>query len=289
MKIKQSIILSGFILIFQIHLFAQIPDLTELIKQTQMVSEQTTSQALFEFSYDFKNTVKKTAEKESVKNYESVCAEKHCEYILVEEDGKVFSEKETAQDRQKAAAKLQKSENYSKPDFFLSRKFIVPLDFISFDVSGKYGNILRKNPYFNPNFYLKNCKINFVDNSLLENRQTVKVSATNCIDESSTGKKNKGFNPPKTEALIWIDEKDKAVSKLEIYGENELRKINENPKPSVILEAKLVPEGFWFWKTTTVNTDNKTIFSKIFGNWKTEFYNYKKFNVEIKKAEVDKN
>ena len=169
----------------------------------------------------------------------------------------------------------------------MSRKFVVPYDFITFDVSGKVGKILRRNPYFNPNVYLKNCKINYVEKSLLENRQTVKVGATNCIVERNDGKKNKSSNLPKSEALIWIDEKDKAVIKMEIYAENELS--SEDSKPIVILETILVPEGFWFWKTITVNTDNKTIFNKISGDWKTEFYNYKKFNVEVKKAEVDKN
>ncbi len=284
MYLQRIILTFTAILVFQNSCFAQIFDLSNFLKETEIVAEETTSQALFEFAFDFKKTTKKDG-KESVSKYESVCAEKHCEYVLIEKDGRKVSEKEIAQDRQKAAARLEKSENYSKSDFNLRRKFIVPFDFIVFDESG-IAKIIRKNPYFNPNYYLKNCKIDFVEKDLVENRQTVKVSATNCIVERNDGKKNKSSIRPKTEALIWVDEKDKAVIKLEIYGESELSNADKSSVPIVILETVRVPEGFWFWKTITVNTDNKTIFNKLSGDWITEFYNYKKFTVDVK-AEVD--
>ena len=285
--INRIIIFFTFLFVLQTQLLAQITDLSKLINETQIVAEKTTSQALFEFVYDFKVTVEKKGEKISTETYEAVCAEKRCEYILVGKDGKTFSENEIANKRKKAAARLDKSEKSTKTDFFLARKFVPPYDFLLLE------KINRVNVYFNPNFYLKTCKINLIENSLLENRQTIKVSATKCKDASENNKKRK-FIPPKTEALIWIDKKDKAVVKLEIYGENEIQKANGIVKPTVILEAAIVPEGFWFWKNITVNTDNKNFFkkksgnrAKMFGNRRTiEFYNYKKFNVAIK-AEVN--
>lgn len=288
MKTRNIILTIIFILIGQISLSAQTFDLAKFIEETQVVAEKTTSQALFEFSYDFKRTGGKKGGKISTETYESVCSEKHCEYILLEKANKSFSAEEVARNRQKAAAKLEKFEKSSKTDFFFTREFVPPYDFLLFEKI----NVIKL--YFNPNFYLKNCKINFVEKSPLENRETIKISATNCKADSGNDKKL-SFTLPKSEALIWIDEKDKAVVRLEIYAENEINSIDSTIKPTVTLETLLVPEGFWFWKIITINTENKKFFKRKSdnrkensGNRKFEFYNYKKFSVEINKAEVDK-
>ena len=288
MRTRNIILTIIFILIGQISLLAQTFDLVKFIEETQVVAEKTTSQALFEFSYDFKRTGRKKGGKISTETYQSVCSEKHCEYILLEKADKSLSAQEVAANRNKAAAKLDKYENSSKTDSFFTREFIPPYDFLLFEKI----NVVKI--YFNPNYYLKNCKIDFLEKSPLENRETVKISATNCKADSGNGKKL-SFAVPKSEALIWIDEKDKAVVRLEIYAENEINSIDSTIKPTVILETLLVPEGFRFWKSITINTENKKFFKRKSGKRKEnsgerkfEFFNYKKFNVEINKAEVDK-
>lgn len=277
-----------FILITHISLSAQTFDLAKFIEETQVAAEKTTSQALFEFSYNFKRTGKKKGSKISSETYESVCSEKHCEYILVEKDNKSLSAETIERNRQKAAAKLENFEKPSKTDSFFTRKFVPPYDFLLFEKI----NVVKI--YFNPNFYLKNCKINFIEKSSLDNRETIKISATSCKDDGGNGKKP-SFTLPKSEALIWIDEKDKAVVKLEIYAENETNSVDSAIKPTATLETLFVPEGFWFWKTITINTENKTFFKRKSGKRKEEsgsrkfeFYNYRKFDVDINKAEVDK-
>lgn len=281
MKIKRSIILITVILILRISSSAQTAELSKLIKETQVIAEKTTAEAYFEFSYDFKTTVAKKGEKPRSKTFESVCSKKRCVYILVENDGNRLSEKAITASREKAAARLAKAENRPDADFALTRNFIPPYDFL-LSIDG-----IRKNPYFNSNFYLKNCQVNFVEKSLVENRAVAKFTARNCdfhLRDSEISK----FVPTKTEALIWIDELGKAVYKIEIYAENELTDLSSSIKPTVILETARVPEGYRFWKFIKINSANEKFFRKNSVDWKIEFYNYNQFTTKVEKAEIDK-
>ena len=149
MKTLNIILTVAFILIGQISLSAQTFDMAKFVEGTQVVAEKTTAQALFEFSYDFKRTGGKKGGKIKTETYESVCSEKHCEYILLEKAGKSLSAEQVAGNRRKAAARLEKFENSSKTDSFFNREFFPPYDFLLFEKI----NVIKM--YFNPNFYLK--------------------------------------------------------------------------------------------------------------------------------------
>ena len=93
----------------------------------------------------------------------------------------------------------------------------------------------------------------------------------------------------KTEGLVWIDEQDKAIVKMELYARKEFPNRSNAVKPLVVMEAAKIPGGYWFWKNIKVQAlENTAIFPDYKNNWEYEFYNYRLSDVEVKKVEINK-
>ena len=282
MKTHKLLFAFTFVLVSFITSTAQTPDLSSLIEDAKKNAIVTAKSDYLEFVSDWKRAVVKPGGKTYSQTYEFICSNRHCENIQVEEDGKYFSEKKIEKNRKKAAKNFVKSE-------------LTPTNASIKIIDGQNGYYFRIattfnpkiNSSFSPYMYLKTCKTEFLEKKLIENRPTVKFRAFDCHIDSEPKKEFLSFMP-KTEAIIWIDEADKTVVKTEVYGKQESETTVNLNKPLVIMETAKVPQGSWFWKKITINAnDNQYFFPSEFGNWQIDFFNYKKFNVDINKAEID--
>ena len=262
---------------------AQEFNLTEFIDKTRATSRRTAYQNYFEFTYDFNRTRESKDEKRTSENFESVCSKKRCEYILTAKNGKFLSEKSIEKNRKRAAKRLEKAESLPENKSFADGEIV-----------GGYGFAIltrfsQSNSHFNPSLYLKNCRVKFVERISLENRSTVKLRAADCSVESEERKISLQFMT-ETEASIWVDEQDKAVVRMEVFGKTKIQNAPAPPiKPVVVMRAERVAEGFWFWKL--IKTDpsaSENFFPKDYGEWQVELYNYKPYTVLIDKVEIDK-
>lgn len=280
MKPQKLFFAFTFILALFISSLSQTPNISNLIEDAKNNSITTAKSYYYDFNSDWKRAVVKPNGKTDSQTYELVCSKKRCEHIQVEADGKNFSEKKIRKNRERASQSLAKAESNgeNKPD----------------KARGQYGYYFviatvfsqKTASYLSPYIYLKTCKTDFLEKQSIENRPTIKIRAYNCsIDEEP--EKEAFLFMPKTEAVIWIDESDKTVVKLEIYGKQEtVESVNFN-KPLVIMETAKVPQGGWFWKKIIINAnENEYFFPAKYGNWQIDFFNYRKFNVDIQKAEV---
>ena len=282
MKTQNIILTIIFILAAQIYLSAQTPDLTKIIEDTKKNAITTAKSHYLEFASDWKRAVTRPNGKSNSQTFELVCSNKHCEHIQIEEDGKDFSEKKIKKKREKASKSLAKAEitvekQTGKPRAQHGYSFATATVF-----SDKTASNLS------PYVYLKTCKTDFLEKQSIENRPTIKIRAYDCNINDETDKEAFLFMP-QTEAIIWIDEADKAVAKIEIYGKRETETAVNFTKPLIIMETAKVPQGGWFWNKITINAnENQYFFPANYGSWQIDFFNYKKFNVDINKAEIDK-
>ena len=261
---------------------AQEFNLIKFIDETQSVARKTAYQNYFEFTYDFNRTREKKDGKRFSENFESVCSKRRCEYILTAKDGRSLSEKTIRKNRERAAKRLEKAESLPENKYHASK-----------ELSSGYGFMIMtsfssEQSHFNPSLYLKNCRVNFVEKVLVERRPTVKLHAGGCKIDNDYKKDSLQFMP-ETEGVIWVDEQDKAVVKLEVYYKNKSDILSASAKPVVVIKAERVPEGFWFWKIIITETSkNENFFPRDYGNWQIELYNYKPYTVLIDKVEIDK-
>ncbi len=274
MKLKSVCKILALLLIFQIPVFCQTINISKILEETQSVARKTGFQDYYEFSQSFKTTIEDKKGNKSTKTYESVCSSRaaKCEIILIEENGIVLSEKEIRKNREKATEKLQKAE-ISENEVNFNK-----------EISNGYGFSI--NTWFSPILYLKSCDVVTPENTVFENRPTIKVRVRNCrVDDHN---KNVQFMN-KTEGIIWIDVQEKAIVKMEAYAAKEFINVSAAEKPVFIMETVRVPEGFWFWKTVRVNAlENTKIFTEYSRNWQIDFFNYKHFTVNVDKTEIGK-
>ena len=278
MKLRILISATIFILSLQILGAAQTFELPAFLEETQTVAGKTAYQAWVEFTSDFKITETDPNEKKNTFSYETLCSRKSCASILIAINDKRFSEKKIDKNRKKAAKTFIKAENKPDNTFYTEKE-------------NSLGYGISINNWFSPSLYLRFCQSEFVDKSLINERQTVKIKVADCDPE----KINKLPFPSrlnfmtKTEGLIWIDEQDKAIIKMEIFAKKEFPNLSNINKPLVIIEAGKVAENYWFWRSIRINAlENKAIFPEFKKNIEYEFYNYRLPNVEIKNVEVDK-
>lgn len=261
---------------------AQTFDLANLIETAQKNAVTTSKLQYFDFGSNRKWAVVKPNGKSFTRIFELICSDKHCQLIQTEENGKRFSEKKINKNRGKAAKNFINDESNSKEEI---GKVIKQYGY-NFTIAT--ASTPKINSVFSPYLYLKICKAEFLEKQTVENRPTIKVHSYDCNLDNETEKESFLFMP-KTEAIIWIDEADKTVIKTEIYGKQETEIAVNFDKPLVIIETAKIAQGSWFWKKITINAnDNEWFFPKDYGNWRIDFFNYKKFNVDINKAEVDK-
>ena len=79
---------------------------------------------------------------------------------------------------------------------------------------------------------------------------------------------------------LYIDSKDKRVSKLQVYKKTDFEKSRFN-NPLIEVEFIRVPAGFWFWKRFKLNSiGNKSHFSYTKENSEAVFLEYKRHTVE---------
>lgn len=260
-------------LIFQICGFCQTVEVSKLLEETQIVAGKTAYQHYYEFSQNFKTTVEDKNGRKSTRVYESVCSYRgvRCQIITVEKDGIALSEKEIRKNRQKAAEKLQKAENTVKIETIDNK-----------EIKAGYGFMILT--WFSPNLYLKYCDAVTLEKIIFESRPTYKIKIENC--KLPAGNNLAVQFMPKTEGFIWIDERDKAIVKMEVFAKKEFAASSASEKPVLMMTAARVPEGFWFWKTVRVEAlKNRLIFPEYDGNWQIDFFNYKHFTVDVEKLE----
>ena len=93
----------------------------------------------------------------------------------------------------------------------------------------------------------------------------------------------------KTEGIVWIDEQDKAIVKMELYARKEFPNLLNSGQPLVVMVAAKIPDGYWFWKNIKIQPlENPAIFPDYKNNWEYDFYNYRLSEVEVKKVEINK-
>lgn len=261
---------------------SQTPDLASLIEDAKKNQIATAASYFFEFNSDWKRAVVKPNGKTHSQTFELVCSKKRCEHIQIEKDGENLSDRKIRKNREKASKNIIKSEQAVENQPNKVRR--------QYGYSFMIGTVFSKKSAsrFSPYLYLKTCRMNFIEKQSIDNRPTVKIRADKCNIDGEPEQEGILFMP-KTEAVIWIDESDRAVVKLEVYGKPETEAAADFNKPLVIMETAKVPQGGWFWKKITISAnDNQYFFPTGFGNWQIDFFNYKKFNVDINKAEVDK-
>lgn len=222
--------LIAFIIVFVLcpSVFGQSAELTKLLDETQTIAKKTAYQWYVEFTNNLKTTVETENGKKIVKEYEGVCSKNHCEAILISENGKPFSVDKIKKSREKAAQRLIKTEKQPENPFPENEET-------------RYGYGLSVNTYISPNLYLKYCKTEFVDKTILQNRSTVKVSVTDCNPDAlytpTNFRKDSLHFMAKTEGFVWIDEKDKAIVKMELYAGKEFANPANSNKPLIIMET----------------------------------------------------
>lgn len=259
--------------------FSQTRDISELVEETQAVARKTAYQAWVENTSDFKQTKITDKNDKIVNAFETICSRKTCGSVLVARNNRRLSEKEILKNREKVSKTLEKAE--SKPDssYFKEKENSMGYGILIYD-------------WFNPSLYLRLCRSDFIESSSIEGRATTKIFVHDCSFENQPKTIAESASLSfmlKTEGYIWIDELDKAITKMEIYGRKEFSTTSGIKKPLVIIEAGKQSTGYWFWKSIIVRAlENKAVFPKYSNSWEYEFYNYRLSNVEIDGVEIDK-
>lgn len=281
MKSQKLWFVSAFILTIFISSTAQTPDITHLIEETKKNAIATANLHYGEFASDWKRSVVKVDGKMRSQTFELICSNKHCEHIKVEENGKNFSDKKIRKNRRKASKTLSEYESAienqtDKRNEHYGYSFSAATVF-----SQKYGSI------FSPFLYLKHCQSSFLETQKSADRKVIKIRSSKC-SINGEAKEDVLLFLPQTEAVIWIDERDKTVVKFEVFRKFENDTQINFDKPLIVAETAKVADGGWFWKKVTINgIGNERFFPDDYGNWQIDFFNYKKFNVDIEKVEVN--
>ena len=283
MKTKQILAVLAFIFTAQIFSSAQTVDLPKLLEETQAVARKTAYRAWVEYTSDYKRTQEMPDGQRVSFTFESICSRKNCVSIPLSKDNNLYSAKKIKKHRREAGKILMKSEQ--RPDY---------ANYTEKENALGYGISIID--WFNPSLYLKICSTEIVNESNLNGRAVLKISAAKCNLESlpqaakDSAKILSGLQfMTKTEGFIWIDKQDKAIIKTEIYATKEFPNISKTNEPLAVIEAAKAPDGLWFWKSIKIKPlDNNLIFPQYKSNWEYEFYNYRLSNVEVKSVETNK-
>lgn len=277
MKLNKLIFALIFIFSSQIFVTAQTFDLAVFLETTQAVARKTAYQSWVEHTSDFKLTETTAKGEKTSYTYESICSRKNCVSIPVAKNDKRYSDKNIEKSRKQAAKIFLKSENRADSVSYGEKENLVGYGISIYD-------------WFSPSLYLKVCKNQLAEKSIINGRPTVKIKVSECNVEKFTQTNNKSNLQfmTKTDGLIWIDEQDKAIIKAEIYARKEFPNLSKTDQPLVIIEAEKNGENYWFWKSIKVKAlDNKAVFPKYKNNMEYEFFNYRLSNVEVKSADVN--
>ena len=282
MKSQKLFYAFAFILALFFPVISQTSEAENLIEEAKKNAIATAQRHYIEFASDWKRSAIKPNGKTFSQTFELICSNKHCEHIKIEENGKKFSAKKIRKNRRQASKRLIATESVSlnqtdKTNRQYGYSFAAATVF-----NKKIGSI------FSPFLYLKICKTEFLENSQIENRPTVKVRSYACDINDEAGKQAILYMP-QTEAVIWIDKADKTIVKFEVFDKPDAETLVNFNAPLITAETVKVPEGFWFWKKVKINAiGNERFFPDSYGNWQIDFFNYKKFNVDIEKVEIGK-
>lgn len=281
MKSQKLSFVLAFIFASFLTLTAQTFDITALLEETKKNQIATAQLHYGEFASDWKRSAVKANGKTFSQTFELICSNKHCEHIKVEENGKKFSAGKIRKNRRKASKRLTESEAVIDDQIGKANARYGYSFFAATVFNRKFSSI------FSPYLYLKNCKSDLVEKLQFQNRSTVKIHSFDC-DINNEPKKDFLLFMPQTEALIWIDESDRAVVRFEIFRKPEGDNQINFDKPLIVAETAKVLDSGWFWKKVTIDgVGNKNFFPLDYGNWQIDFFNYKKFNVDIEKVEVN--
>lgn len=272
MRMRQIFIVLAVVLISRIGASAQTFDLPELLKEAQAVARKTAYQGYVEYTSDFNLTEEAANGKKIRSSYESICSRKNCVSIPVGRNDKRFSEKKIADLRRQAAKIFVKSENLPDHHAYTDQE----------NANG-YGISIYNN-WFNPSLYLKFCRSELADQSIVNQRPTLKIRVADCNPATVAEPKLKSALEfmAQTEGFVWIDAQDKAIVKMEIYPEKEFPNLSKTNEPLIVIETGKVADKYWFWKNVKVRAlDNKTIFPAYKTNVEYEFYNFRLPAVEV--------
>ena len=244
-----------------------------LIEKIKEKSKKTRVLIQSEYQLKYKRTIE-SQEKKYTGIYEMYClnnGKSFCKPVQIEKNGVPISSSKIQKSRKTAAKDLvQKNEDFLRKDDPLT-----------------YGIFINK-VWVDPTIYLENCQRNVSSIVNLEERPTYFVKLTNCSIDNSFNEWEQYISfMPKTEADIWIDEKDLSITKMNIYAKSEFSSEREQNKPVIKLETVRMTDGYWFVKNIKIETTNKAIFSNLNDNWEYEFFDFKKLRVEVGEPKLD--
>lgn len=246
--------------------------LNVLIEKAQINSRKYTGAFFQDYGHSFKMTTEfegKAKKLESV--YEQYCLnnKSFCRFVLIEKDGVPVSSSKIQKARRKAAKDLEKNDSSEKNQPSGSGILLSPI-------------------LIDPNAYLKYCKVFSSAEKQVEDRPTISLIFKECnLDNAPAGYKESVSYVSKTDAEISIDKQDATVKIMKVYAKQEFTSSKTQNLPIITMESIKLPTGDWLFKKVQLNaTDNEIIFPKIKNNFQYEYFDFKRYTVEINKVEI---
>ena len=252
-------------------------DVASLIAAARLNARRASWRHLNEYSNEMRELYLAEDGKRETKLYESLCGKRYCNAILVEHNGIALSAKKELKNRKQAVERLEKLDKTqsSKPE-------------INEETVSEYG--FTAGVYIEPGHYLKDCKADSPEKTMLNGRTTIKIHFNDCsIDKIPTDYKRYLEYMPKIQGWIWIDEADKNIVRVECFARKEFADANNANKPLIGMDLIRIADGFWLWSSIHVDAiSNKQIFPEAKGDWTIELFDYKRFRVDINEPKIDK-
>jgi len=211
------------------------------------------------------------------RTYEFYCSQT-CFFVWISENGKPRPSKKVDKERRKIARKLTKQRRSALETIDLSKTSIRVHDGLRLDFYN--GNL-------STNLFLDACKIKFLEYQEVNQRKSLKFTFSNCnVSKYYAIKKWRKLYKNHlnfmlfSSGYLYIDLKDKRVSKLQVYKKTDFEKSHFN-NPLIEVEFIRVPSGFWFTKRFKLNRiGNKSHFRYTKENNESVFLEYKRYSVE---------
>ncbi len=260
--------------------------ISNLIETTRFKSEMLKDIALNEYQNKFRITF--TSLDKNIKHsnlYEEYCLYKKetgktlCRGILIESDNTLVPVSKIEKERKKTAELFVKKDKLSAKSDDSSKSS-------GYDISGYIND--KDWILINPIIYLKDCQITSSAETTVEARKTVFLRLGNC----SIAKEPLDLIPQlsyisKTNAEIWIDEQDAAVTQMNIYTQRDSSAEIIKDKPIIRLENVRTIEGYWLNKQIFFESNDIKLFPNLKYKWQYEFFDYKHLRVDVNSNQPD--
>lgn len=247
-------------------------------------------QRLLEFTYIQKRTTREAGPKgkliERVREFEAypVKTEGRHRHVLslIKKDGVPLSEKQIEQNRQLAAAEMEKAASEetapdTAPESKGAEKYITAGIGIGPDQTGE-------GVWLGVSQFLRQCRFEAPRLAQFAGREAIALRLYSCSGAPTNPREN---YIAKLTGTVWIDAADKVVVRLEAWPKTSASGSAQTGNEVIVYEQQRIQGGIWAPRRIRLNGfGNAAVFNGVDKDLIFEFMDYRHFSTEIKDTEI---